>query len=412
LSGLPIALSALFDPPYQAGARIHSNSWGTFATSFYRLSSREVDEFVGSHRDMLIVISAGNDGTTRAPLAPAQRRSANGLVDWFSLGAPATSKNALAVGASQSDITAGGFSTLSYNAVWPQKFPFGNVSVDVATENVSGAPDEIAGFSSRGPSGSLQIKPDVVAPGTDIASAKSAIAPSHHYSGPFAGNVRYAHMCGTSMSAPLVSGCAAVVREYFVNARGHQPSAALLKAALINGTDPLGGRHSSAPPGGFPNGHQGFGRINMRATLPHPQFQVFDLFFHDNWQAPATHLSMNDRQRFEFTLPAGLAWLRLCLAYTDIPGDGVQNKLLLLLHHIPTNKKHAGNEGQLSQMAASLPSPDRNNNVSIIRMDAAPAGRYVIQVSPANLPFGGAQDFALVITAPALGQVQTNPFNQ
>jgi subtilisin family serine protease len=412
LSGLPVALSALFDPPYLAGARIHSNSWGAFATSFYRLSSREVDDFVHEHRDMLIVISAGNDGTTRAPLPPGQRRSGNGFVDWYSLGAPATSKNALTVGASQSDITVGGFASLTYNAVWPNKFPLGNVSGDIAAQTVSGAPNEIAGFSSRGPADSLQIKPDVVAPGTDIASAKSSLAPSHHFSGPYAGNALYAHMCGTSMAAPLVSGCAAAVREYFVAERAHQPSAALLKATLINGTDELGGAHSTAAPGGFPNGHQGFGRINMQMTLPHPQFVPFELFFHDNWQTPATHLTINDRQRFEFDLPAGQPWLRLCLTYTDLPGDSVQNKLLLLLHHVPSNTKHAGNDGQLAQLAPFLPSPDRKNDVSIIRLNSPPAGRYVIQVSPANMPFGGAQDFALVISAPTLGGVQTNPFNQ
>ena len=43
-------------------------------------------------------------------------------------------------------------------------------------------------------------------------------------------------MGGTSMAAPLVAGCAALVREYYVSKRHHEPSAALLKATLINGT--------------------------------------------------------------------------------------------------------------------------------------------------------------------------------
>ena len=412
LSGLPIALSALFDPPYIAGARIHNNSWGALASSFYRLSSREVDEYVRAHPDMLIVISAGNEGTTRNPVPPAQRRSASGLVDWYSLGAPATSKNALTVGASQSDIAAGGYSSFTHNAIWPQKFPLANVPGDIAAQNISGVPSEIAGFSSRGTSDSTQIKSDVVAPGTDIASAKSSLAPSHHFSGPYAGNPLYSHMCGTSMAAPLVSGCAAVAREYFETVHQHAPSAALLKAVLVNGTDALNGAHSMADPGGFPNGHQGFGRINMRMSLPHPTFEKFDLFFYDNWQTKATHLAMGNRQRFTFDLPAGQPWLRLCLAYTDLPGDGVQNKLLLLLHHVPSNTKCAGNDGQLAKLAPMLPSPDRNNNVAIIRLTNPLPGTYFVQVTAANMPFPGIQDFALVITSPSLGQVDIKALNQ
>jgi serine protease AprX len=40
------------------------------------------------------------------------------------------------------------------------------------------------------------------------------------------------------MAAPLVSGCAALVREYYTSQKRISPSAALLKATLING-DPL-----------------------------------------------------------------------------------------------------------------------------------------------------------------------------
>jgi serine protease AprX len=42
-------------------------------------------------------------------------------------------------------------------------------------------------------------------------------------------------MGGTSMACPLVAGCAALVRQYFVDERDTSPSAALLKATLVNG---------------------------------------------------------------------------------------------------------------------------------------------------------------------------------
>ena len=52
---------------------------------------------------MLIVISAGNEGSAAEP-ANSQR----GFVDWLSIGSPASCKNALTVGAARSSRTSGG----------------------------------------------------------------------------------------------------------------------------------------------------------------------------------------------------------------------------------------------------------------------------------------------------------------
>ena len=58
------------------------------------MNSQEVDDFVSKRRDMLVVISAGNDGQA------AQRQHAQvGSVDWLSIGAPASCKNAITVSA-------------------------------------------------------------------------------------------------------------------------------------------------------------------------------------------------------------------------------------------------------------------------------------------------------------------------
>jgi serine protease AprX len=48
---------------------------------------------------------------------------------------------------------------------------------------------------------------------------------------------QYAFDGGTSMAAAVASGCAAIVRRYLVE----EPSAALLKAMLINGAQWLQG---------------------------------------------------------------------------------------------------------------------------------------------------------------------------
>src|SRR5215210_1840406 len=176
---------------------------------------------------MLIVISAGDEGQSANRL-----HSAPGFPDWLSIGSPASCKNALTVGASRSSRTSGGLSALTWRDAWPDNFP----DPPIADETISGNPDGLAAFSSRGPCDDHRIKPDVVAPGTDIASARSSRAPLRRFWGPFPGNGSYAYMGGTSMAAPLVTGCAALVREYYRKSRNHQPSAALLKATLINST--------------------------------------------------------------------------------------------------------------------------------------------------------------------------------
>jgi serine protease AprX len=114
LGGLPLDLGDLFEDAYQSGARIHNNSWGAVVDSEYTMNSLEVDEFVARCRDLLIVISAGNEGQAAQRLHAQQ-----GFVDWLSIGAPASCKNALTVGASRSTRGAGGYSMLTYGSAWP-----------------------------------------------------------------------------------------------------------------------------------------------------------------------------------------------------------------------------------------------------------------------------------------------------
>jgi len=384
LGGLPLDLHDLFEEAYQNNARIHNNSWGAATASRYTIVSTEVDDFVAKHRDMLVVISAGNKGTAAAP----RTNSASGFVDWLSMESPASCKNALTVGASRSDRATGGHASLAYGNAWPNKFP----DAPIANETVSGDPQCLAAFSSRGPCDDRRIKPDVVAPGTDIASAKSSLAPLSHFWGSYPGNIHYAFMGGTSMAAPLVSGCAALVREYYVSTRNHQPSAALLKATLINGTAWLTGVDSTAPEVGMPNYHQGFGRVNMADTIPNSTRPNLELRFIDTWQLVAQQFTATgQRQLFRFTLSAPIIILRICLAYTDLPARALQNNLNLFVQ-IPGGQKILGN----AELPNSLNIPDPDNNVEVVRIDNAPLGVYLIQVVATNL-LKGPQDFALVV---------------
>src|SRR5207248_1017621 len=76
LSRLPVDLNDLLKDAYDAGARVHNDSWGARAVidslgfrtgGMYTDNSDEIDEFVFAHPDMVVVLSAGNDGTAGDP---------------------------------------------------------------------------------------------------------------------------------------------------------------------------------------------------------------------------------------------------------------------------------------------------------------------------------------------------------
>src|SRR5690606_16719602 len=89
------------------------------------------------------------------------------------------------------------------------------VTLTAAPYDGAGA-EVIAGLSSRGPGTEVQLKPEIAAPGLQVASVAVG-----------SGN-QPTDKSGTSMAAPLVAGAAALVRQAFPSLGPGEVKAALM----------------------------------------------------------------------------------------------------------------------------------------------------------------------------------------
>lgn len=375
LGGLRDGVIPILEQAYGDGARVHSNSWGD-TSNHYSADSRDVDDFVWRNRDVVVVFAAGNAG---------RDGNRDGVIDSHSVGSPGTAKNCITVGASENDrpgffYVASDFKFSKYGEGWPRQFPVKPISTDTMAEN----PDGLAAFSSRGPTADGRVKPDVVAPGTAILSTRSRATAAGSGWG-LSDDVMYLFEGGTSMATPLVSGCAAVVREYLEQNGASTPSAALVKALIVNGAEPLRGQYTPSETGVVPNHHQGFGRVNLaRSVDVDDGSRLLGLWDEDR------ALDTGDEQTFRVSLPKPAKQLKVTLVWTDPAGETLQNDLDLVVT--------AGGETGYGNAAPGSTIPDRINNVEQVTLAAVPPGDVEIRVTAfrcATEP----QSFALVARA-------------
>lgn len=376
LNGLsvPSKLADLFDKANNDGARVHSNSWGAVKNfGAYDAMAVQVDEWMNNNPDMLVVFAAGNSGVDM---------NKDGRIDAGSIGTPGTAKNVLTVGASKNKTKTGGIqvpvSKLRAAAeAWSAEPIFSSM--------LSDRDDGIAMFSSRGPTLDGRVKPEIVAPGTNILSNRSHIKNASPLWGAY--NDDYAWSGGTSMATPLTSGAVAVARQMLAEKWGVQnPSAAALKAMIMHSADDL-------YPGQFgevgaakgqelltrrPNSDEGYGRVNMDNMVQ----MMKNTFVADNRDGLAT----NQEEAYQFKLGSS-GKLYANLVWTDAPGSANASKALVN----DLDLVLVGPNGTVSMN-------DHINNNEMIEQ-VLPAGDYKLIVKGANVPNGkngGRQAYALV----------------
>jgi len=139
---------------------------------------------------------------------------------------------------------------------------------DVISVGASNEDNELASFSSWGPSLSYLGYPDMVAPGVHIISTSavnSVIEKEKRYIGDFfdfSGNADYIPLSGTSMSCPVVSGAIAILKDAFPSL-----SSESARIALMEGARPL-----SDAEGEEDFLRSGAGLINVSASLDYLKF--------------------------------------------------------------------------------------------------------------------------------------------
>jgi len=370
LAGIPTDLTDLFLPPYRDdGARVHTSSWGLHDPCPphdlpYGQDASEIDDFVWNHQDLVICFSAGNDGTDR---------NRDGFVDPAQVWSQAAAKNCITVGACESNRPN---IELTYGRIHPFDFPKAPIYDDPMADN----PEGMVAFSSRGPTLEGRFKPDVVAPGTSILSTHSRHAPAASTTFGSSSDPDYFFLSGTSMSTPLVAGCAAVLRETLVKQGVATPSAALIKALLINGAVELQGQYHPSEAGLSPNNNSGFGRVNLASSViigdSHP-----DAAFGDG-----RRLNQGDEDTFMVEIPgeharapsAGVsttgpgATFKITLVWSDPAGAELQNDLDLIVIAADGSERH-GNMGTSSGF-------DRVNNVEQVLWPHMPPGKATIVI--------------------------------
>ena len=113
-------------------------------------------------------------------------------------------------------------------AAFLQTLPTGQyvqARVDAEITKFAIVPDRIAVFSALGPANNVELKPDLVAPGTPVYSALQV----NDALGFLYGLERFGLSDGTSFSAPMVAGAAALVRQ-----RHPSWTSAQVRSAVVN----------------------------------------------------------------------------------------------------------------------------------------------------------------------------------
>ena len=316
----------------------------------------------GSDVSSLHVVSAGNT-TNNQDLVQA----------------PATAKNVIAVGATET------YNQEIYTAGCPN-----------ANAGNADNPRQIATLSRIGWS-NQRVKPDLVAPGTRMyglysSEARCPTTCNPDLTGDTYGDTNYTWSNGTSFAAPVVTGAAVLAKEWLRTAGYTNASPALLKAALIatarsltdlpscaTGCSPCCASCGAMQPA--PDSRQGWGGVSLdKLFRPQSNYFIIDQAtqFTAANQSVTYTLNVVNRNR---DVSLALVWSDRAALEPDNAANNLTNDFDLSAFVPTAGKQYYGNvsfidPNSCSRSSYSLPNPvgftrDRLNNVERITIKAS-----------------------------------------
>ena len=229
--------------------------------------------------------------------------------------------------------------------------------------------DSMTVFSSWGPCDDGRVKPDLVAPGCDSGGGGIVSTFSRH-------DADYAALCGTSMSAPAATGCAALLIQALRREFGEPlPLNSTIKALLIQSAKDL---HTPGP-----DYRTGYGAIQIRDTVD--SLEV-GRFLEDRLEAPL--------QRKSFAIEIGplTEELKVTLAWDDppqVPGvfGALVNDLGLEVRDPAGRRHHPWVLDPLHpEVGAVRTRADHLNNVEQVQVADPMPGTWTVEVHASDTP--------------------------
>jgi hypothetical protein len=374
--------------------------WSDYSTSSveavgfgkYDSNAVELDQVLADSPDLLSVWSAGNDRNDVFTNAS----TSNTYITYFSdptvLGTVGAAwyyvSNSAPTPAPLGDGNGGtGYDTLSQRQNAKNSLVVGAVE-DITADPINPASILATSFSSYGPTDDGRIKPDVVGNGANLYSA-------------FGGSdTAYGTTSGTSMSAPNVTGTAALLIEHYNNEVGASPLAATSKGLLI---------HTAIDGGNVgPDYSYGWGLVDAAAAA--------DFISSAATPGGSDYLAelsyTGSLQTFE-VVSDGSGPLKATIVWTDPAGTAHPSNVLdvttsVLVRDLdlqitgPGGPHHPWNLDPSNPAAPAFRTgPNHRDNVEQVLIDAPAAGVYTVRVSHTGTV--ASQNYTLLLSGGSFG---------